>query len=348
MTTFTPRPPSPRKLLAAGSMAASLLAAPSLAVAADPPAAQAACQMQLVGELPVTVYDGMPTIDAQIDGHAVRMLVDTGSDATLLFRSGAKQLGLALRRLDGVTFYGAGGSDQAASARVTSFKIGGLSASNYDLLVVGRSDMGPVQGVLGAHFLTQFDVEFDIPEGKIRFFRPKGCVGDQVVYWGAAYTSTALHPAPDDGLYVTVQVNGVPVQAQMDSGAGVSVMTPEGAAKVGVTPKSEGMAADGDSVGIGAQKVDTYVGVFPTFAFGDETIRNARLRIADLFRAAKEVPLDSHIAVSVVDTPRMLLGADFFESHRIYIARGQHRVYASYMGKPVFKTRRAASPPAAK
>jgi hypothetical protein len=38
----------------------------------------------------------------------------------------------------------------------------------------------------------------------------------------------------------------------------------------------------------------------------------------------------------------MLLGADFFQSHRVYVARSQRRIYVSYMGGPVFQTRRDA------
>jgi hypothetical protein len=32
----------------------------------------------------------------------------------------------------------------------------------------------------------------------------------------------------------------------------------------------------------------------------------------------------------------MLLGADFFRSHRVYVSLGQRKVYASYLGGPVF------------
>jgi hypothetical protein len=32
----------------------------------------------------------------------------------------------------------------------------------------------------------------------------------------------------------------------------------------------------------------------------------------------------------------MLIGADFFRSHRIYVARDQRRVYVSYVGGRVF------------
>jgi hypothetical protein len=55
-----------------------------------------------------------------------------------------------------------------------------------------------------------------------------------------------------------------------------------------------------------------------------------------MFAANKEVPLNSHIAADIVPVPRMLIGADFFRSHRIYVARDQRRVYVSYVGGRVF------------
>jgi predicted aspartyl protease len=292
--------------------------------------------MQEVGELPVVLYQGMPTVDAQINGQPVRMLIDTGSDATLLFRSGAAQLRLALRRLVGVRFFGVGGGDDAQLARVESLRISNLSLKDSDLIVVGRNDMGPVQGVVGARFLTQVDVEFDIPGGKIRFFRPKGCSGDQVVYWGAAYAVTPLRPSTDYGLHVTVMINGQAIDAEMDSGAGLSTLTPAGAAKAGMARPNPDAKSDGYITGVGPQKVAESVATFQTFAFGDETIHNAKLRVADMFGAAKVIPIDSRIPVAAVDEPRMLLGADFFRSHRIYVSIGQKRIYASYVGGPVF------------
>jgi predicted aspartyl protease len=289
-------------------------------------AADAPCQLQKVAELPVMVYDGMPTVDVQINGQPARLLVDTGSDNTLLYRSGAAQLRLDLRRLVDARPSGAESSDEAQLARVNSLVIGGATVlKDEDLVVVERGDMGPIEGVLGARFLDQFDVEFDIPDGKIRFFRAKGCAGDQVVYWGAAYAVTPLRATTSHGLYIDAVVNGVPIDTRLDSGASSSLLTPEGAVRAGAS---------------GARDVDT----FQSFAFGEETIRNAKLRVADRLRADGEISLDSRIATAAKDEPQMLLGADFFRSHRIYVALEQKKVYASYVGGPVFAPVSAAAP----
>ena len=56
-------------------------------------------------------------------------------------------------------------------------------------------------------------------------------------------------------------------------------------------------------------------------------------------------PIGSIVPQAVIDFPEMLLGADFFRSHRIYVAMSQKKVYASYIGGPVFKLRETSAAP---
>lgn len=303
-------------------------------------AAQAAaqdkrCQLQSYGEIPATMEGRSVTTEAQIDGKPVRLVVDTGAWGTLLFEDQARRLGLALRRT-GATAFGVGGETQVYSARVKDFRLGALSERDSDLVVTGHG-LGRAQGLLGAKFLLQTDVEFDLPHGKIRFFKPHDCSGDQVVYWGEAYAVSPMLATNTDQILVQVRVNGALIIALMDTGASTSVMTTAAAARLGVTPRTSGIVTVAPpGHGLGRQPVATVVGLFRTFSFGDETIQNAQLRIADLFGADKVRQLGDLIATPVADQPQMLLGADYFGSHRIYISREQHKVYSTYEGGPVF------------
>lgn len=298
------------------------------------------CQMQVIGELPIQFDHGRLLVEAQIDGHRAKMIVDTGATKTLIFRASAEAMGLPIHTITGVKFYGVGGEAGAAEVHIADFRVGNLVAHDDDLLVSGKQPLGPEQGLLGADFLLQDDVEFDVPERKIRWFKGKGCAGEQVVYWWGKSFSAAriVGLGPFATVEVTAQVNGVPVLAKMDTGASVTVLRPAAAARAGVTPASKGVAKVGETGGLGAHPVETYVGVFKTFSFGgDETIKNAQLRIADLFAADKEVRLGSHIPTAALDAPDMLLGADFFRSHRVYVSPSQRMVYVSYVGGPVFQ-----------
>ncbi|HEY2177879.1 MAG TPA: retropepsin-like aspartic protease [Caulobacteraceae bacterium] len=321
--------------------AAGLVLAASNAWADEKP-----CQLLAIGELTVSTDGSDVVTDAEINGRPVRLAVDTGSDATMLYRDAAERLGLNFRHLTGAQSYGVGGATNIYSTRVKELRIGNMIERDSDLIATGRST-GPAQGAIGERFLTQADVEFDLPHGKIRFFKPHGCAGDQVVYWGDAYAVAPIQPTPNYQILVQVRVNGALLTAQLDTGAGVSVLTPAGAAKAGVSRHSPGVTRVGNVQGTGQETIRAYVDTFPSFSFGEETIKNARLWIADLFHYDKQYGTADLIPKTVVDEPDMLLGADFFRSHRVYVSGQQHKVYVTYAGGPVFQTNAAPRTPQA-
>jgi hypothetical protein len=142
-----------------------------------------------------------------------------------------------------------------------------------------------------------------------------------------------------------VLLNGAQVLAELDTGAAATTVTEAAARKAGVRLESQGVGDAGASHGIATTAVETHVAVFRTLTIGDETIQNARLGIADLFGRDKEVTSGSRIPAVRVETPDMLLGADFFLSHRVYVARSQGKIYFSYVGGPVFRLKPRSPPP---
>ena len=198
----------------------AMAAALGLAGAGIGPAAAApACQMLQVGELPVSLDDGMITVDAQINGKPARMIVDTGSETTLIFKESAKALGLRPHRVANVEFYGVGGETDAGVVRVKELKVAHFTAKDQDLIVTGEHALGDTAGLLGLAFLLQADLEFDLAGKAIRFFEPRNCVGDQVVYWGKAYSVAPMIALPTRDIHVSVTLNGVPIIAEMDTGS---------------------------------------------------------------------------------------------------------------------------------
>jgi hypothetical protein len=79
------------------------------------------------------------------------------------------------------------------------------------------------------------------------------------------------------------------------------------------------------------------VAPFQTFQLGDETITNAKLRMADLAQHHRRARTGTRIAVANQDAPEMIIGADFFRSHRVYVAYSQKKIYFTYNGGPVFQ-----------
>jgi tetratricopeptide (TPR) repeat protein len=127
----------------------------------------------------------------------------------------------------------------------------------------------------------------------------------------------------------TALINGEKIRVIFDTGAPTSLLSLKAAERAGVKPGSQGVVDAGYGGGIGRNRIRTYVGPFSSFKIGDEEILNTRLRFADFG----------------VDDADMLIGADFFLSHRIYVAGSQHKVYFTYNGGPVFDlTSRSGNP----
>jgi hypothetical protein len=83
--------------------------------------------------------------------------------------------------------------------------------------------------------------------------------------------------------------------------------------------------------------VDERVAEFDSFTIGDETIQHVKIRIADLWKYNKVEKTGSRLGYDQsLQQPKMLLGADFLQAHRLIIAHGQKLVLFSYIGGPVF------------
>lgn len=225
------------------------------------------------------------------------------------------------------------------------WQVGTLTAQSLNLILLPTNQIESIDGILGAAFLLDHDLEFDLKEGKVRLFKPNGCAGDQVVYWGQAYSVVPMAPMGDYGgvaVFVPVQVNGLTVRAMIDSGSTRSVIDTGTAARAGLKVAD---ASVEKGYGIGAKALEAQVGHFDAFGFGDEVIHNSQLRIADIFGAAKVQTTGTRFSQSVSSVePQMLLGYDFLRAHRVYIAMSQHKVYVSYEGGPVFDTSKPPPP----
>ena len=92
------------------------------------------------------------------------------------------------------------------------------------------------------------------------------------------------------------------------------------AARAGVTPDTPGAVSDGLFGGIGPERKSAWIAPFDSFALGAERINHTRLRFGDLDNVQAD----------------MLLGVDFFLSHRIFISNSLSKAFISYVGGPVF------------
>ena len=304
-------------------MAAIALAAFALYPHLAPAASK--CHIARVAELPITMNNLRPVIPTKINGQDAQFILDSGAFYSMISEPTAKMLKLRTEPGPfGMRIIGIGGSAEVQVTNVKEFQIIGVTIKNVEFLV-GGSDVG-YAGLLGQNLLERFDVEYDLANGAIRLFKTEDCEHAGLAYWlkpNQTFSMMSIdridprHPHTIGEAYL----NGEKIRVEFDSGAYTSALSLHAAAKAGIKPDSPGAVENGYTSGIGRGRVKSYIGTFASFKIGDsEEIKNARLRFADLG----------------LDNADMLVGADFFISHRIFVANKEHRVFLTYNGGAVF------------
>lgn len=312
-------PRVPRSLIAALGLLCTL--ATSLCLAGT-------CKIGKLVELPITMVDLRPQLTAQINGTDVRLMVDSGSFFSIISPASAAELNLRTYAAPfGLVVRGVNGSAAASVTKVKEFMLAGVPLRNVEFLVSGSQiDRGSV-GVLGQNVLHYADVEYDLRQGAIRLMKPVDCGKAVLAYWvGQSLPFSELSIESRGRVASAIahaSVNGTDIRVLFDTGAYVSTLTLKTAARLGIRPDSPGVITGGLTGGFGSKMMPSYIASFDSFKIGDEEIRHARLRIADM-------------DLGDVD---MLIGPDFFLSHRIYVANSQQKLYFTYNGGPVFDLR---------
>lgn len=323
----------PRRVLALVALAASLVAADATA--------QGKCRLLKVVEWPVRIVADHIVVDGAINGQAVAIMLDTGATVSAIDTYAASRLDLPRREAPGRRVVGVGGVRNAQIALVDDFKLGEDSARSLQLLVVGDgSRRSPWDVTLGEDFLQRFDVEFDLAHDAVRLFQPKDCENASLAYWAKANVAEVEIESLRDaapGIAFTVKLNDRPVDAMLDSGAAVSVVSLQDAEALGITPQSPGVTPAGSVGGLGAKRVDLYAALFRTFAMGNESIPDIRIAFGDLWKDTAVTSTGSNVGKRLAPTRPMIVGGDFLRAHRMLVSHSQRRLYFAYVGGPVFR-----------
>lgn len=313
-----------------------------LAVASMAVVAASNCKIAQIEEWPVRLERNKLIVDGAINGQQIGVILDTGTSRSLILRSTAVRLGLKLEKVSGYRIFGIGGETAVEVAFVSEFKIRQAVRKGWRVLVAGEHEVGVGSAfLLGEDFFHLADVEFDLAHNAVRLYQTEDCEGVSLAYWTTdVVAGEADIEAIDDDhprIILTVQINGRPVKAMLDSGAATSMLTRSAAASLGVTPETPGVVAQGSTFGVGPKVVDTWIGPFESFAIGNEIIRNTTIRFADLWEGTTYTEVGRRIPKHIGGEQAMLLGVDFLRAHRVLIAHSQRKIYFTYVGGPVFQ-----------
>jgi predicted aspartyl protease len=302
------------------------------AVLLGPAGARAACSLKSF-EVPVTMEGLSPIVAGKINGAPLKLILDSGAFFSSIDGKFAAQqklravaaptLGTRLGPAAETVTTGVGGTGALAGIVVApSFEFAGAKFKDVPFLT---HSFGDAYGLLGQNFLHEMDDEYDFKNGVMRLIKPQGCETTEMVYWakpGTTYSVTPLESTPGLNAHTVgvILINGVKMRAYFDTGAPTSFITLRDAARAGVKTTDPGVQRAGFTGGIDRGDIKTWIGRFASVKIGDEEIKNTMLSIGD------SNPEDFDV----------LIGADFFMAHHVYVANSQHRLYFTYEGGPVF------------
>jgi tetratricopeptide (TPR) repeat protein len=287
-------------------------------------AAQANCKLQTM-ELPVHIEGWRAIATMGINGTPVPMMVASGMFYSVLTRESAEQLGLPLQRLPaGYKLEGpAGKMVGLRKTLVKSVQLQNAQIEDIEFLVGGNASELGAMGIIGRNILGAFDVEYDLAHGMIRLIKPDGCDNANMAYWADALPVSQVPLLPDQwrvrpAVRANVMLNGHEVIAAFDTGTGTHVSL-KAAHKAGLQDAD----LRGSSVAYGPYgdgHLRWWTGNFDRVSLGGETVIHNRLGVSDFDSGDYD----------------MLIGIDFFLSHRIYVSKDRALMFFTYNGGPVF------------
>lgn len=292
-------------LLVAGAVA--LLIAPGVAQAQP-------CSLAPATVIPLSLSRDHTKllVPAAVDGKALLLVVDTGSQMTML--SAAALPDISQLHAHGMAS-GVGGRAAVQSGEVRGMQLGSLHGGVTAAVTDQQFRLGgqPVDGLLGMSVLGAYDVDFNLAGGQLRLFLPQGdCTHP------SAFLHGVLPPIPerDDGEIeprleprVTVTISGQSFSALLDTGSSGTALFHRAADKLGLTEEVLSHDPTARVAGVGAEIKPARLHVLDEIDVGDVGLRHVKVAV---------FAMDSH------EDFDMILGQDFIRQSHLWLSNSSH------------------------
>ncbi len=278
-----------------------------------------ACGLGASIALPLEMRAQAPVLSVVINERSARLVLDTGSNATILNQEAAAILGVYREAGPVQTHQTVGGARSAERGSIDSLRLGTWTLSAVPVSIMAKT---PEDGVLGLDVLQNYDVDVNLAQREVVLHEGGLCPGEappmsgevlQIPAARAIMRTTWIGRRPEPYLAVPVSLDGAKAFALLDTGAAVgSLVSVALAAKAGV----DAALLEGDAeVGL--------------MAFGTPT-RVRRHQFGELL-----IGRERFIAPSLLvgGDPQavfpMIIGADCFLHHRVWFNFAADRIFVA-------------------
>lgn len=280
--------------------------------------ANAACEVARQAEVPVRMVAGVPVVDVQVNDATLPFVVDTGAQRSLVTDATVQRAALRLDDWAETTVKGISGYERHRNADPASLALGGIALRRRTLAGDSTLTVGPlpqstladhaVAGLLGADFLGGFDLDLDMPRGRLALYRVTGCTAQslgQSLPWPSGYESIVASAPIRDVLTFPVELDGVTLRTEIDTGSSIGLLTTSGIDRMGLSAEVLAHDPGGAASGVGRFAVAMRRHRFGTLQIGGERIAAPALWAARV-----------HV-LPIVD---LLLGGDWLHGRRVWFS----------------------------
>ena len=278
---------------------------------AEPVHAQAkkACQLVRFSEIPITTLpDGRFTVPVLAEGQKLNFLVDTGGAIATIAGSEAFNMRVPVlstpNELEGVA-----GVRLSSYTIFKNFSLGGMQGTGLAVYLDTRMPAG-ADGSLAPDMMKHFDVDIDFMRGTFGLFSQKHCPGE-VVYWTkSGFVALPMAVVYNGHIQVPVTIDGVKLNALLDTGARSSVISMRAANALGITEKSPDLKLGTDP----DARYKVYDYPFKTMDFDGVTVNKPRLQVVS----------DNFLPGSRTD---LIIGIGILRRLHLFISYSEEKLY---------------------
>jgi predicted aspartyl protease len=281
------------------------------------PAPEIDCNLTMVAQMPLQVQDHLLVVPVGINGKWVHLVVDSGAERTMIGDAAANRLGLPHDPRYVVRSVGIGGATTTTDVTVDRLVIGGVHFP-VSRIAVGTFNLQNVRGLnadglLGADILLAFDMDIDVPDGKLTLYRSRICPNIQPPWPEPAVEITGVR-ARKDRLLLPFELDNVSGMAILDTGAQGSVLGVDMARRMGLNEQT--MAGDPSirQHGVGPGETVSHLHQFTLLRIGPVTQESPKLAV-----------LQSDFGVGDA-----LIGETFLQGRRVWLSFHNRQVFVSH------------------
>ena len=269
------------------------------------------CQIAKFADFPARISANHILIPVGIDGAEQLFILDTGaqnSTVTPEFVQSAKLETTGRKtRIQGV-----GAITVTADVAVPTMSLGGFVIHNTAMataaLMQPPAPAPRAVGLLGQSILQAFDMEIDLPHGRVALYSTKHCA-DGFLPWAPPFSVSQL-TMTNQGIIAPALLDGKHLTALIDTGAARTILSDGGLEYFGVSIQTVLKDPAIPVNGAGARTIEMHLHRFSKLSIGGASIDRPLLVVGELGTDA-----------------RMLIGLDFLMNFRVWISNGTGHIF---------------------